>query len=190
MKVETWPTRRIDGRRAYRDFRLRAADGTVLAEAASLWLFLDSGNRRPVRLPSEIEGERIADLITAEPMESTKLAEPRQPAMFGQFHVGWRDLDANGHANNICYVEWLLETVPDAIRRNGSLRLLDIQFKDEVLLGDTVDCETEQISTSGGPLPGAVTLAAAESAPGHTFLHRLSRDGGKTLAVARSEWEA
>lgn len=177
VTVETWPTWRIDGRRAYRDFRLRAADGLLLAEAASLWLFLDASTHRPVRLPSEIEGERISDLVMPEPVESTKLTEPQDPTIVAHFQVRWRDLDANGHANNICYVEWLLETIPDALRRFGSLRVLDIQFKDEVLPGETVDVETEQIEPNTSHAPVL-----------QCFLHRLASAGGRTLAVARSEW--
>lgn len=119
VTAETWPTSRIDGRRAYRDFRLRSKDGTVLAEAATLWLFLDADNHRPVRLPGEIDGERINDLVTSERVEAIKLDAPAKPTIFARFQVRWRDLDANGHANNICYVEWLLETIPDSIRRKG-----------------------------------------------------------------------
>lgn len=181
VKAETWPTSRIDGRRAYRDFRLRAADGSVLAEAASLWLFLDTGNHRPVRLPTEIDGDRIEDLITTEPVEALKLAVPARPTLFAHFQVRWRDLDANGHANNTCYIEWLIETIPDAIRREGSLRVADINFKDEVLLGETVHCETEHAA----PESGAEYFANRREC----FLHCLKADGGRTLAVARSEWE-
>jgi medium-chain acyl-[acyl-carrier-protein] hydrolase len=177
VTAETWPTSRIDGRRAYRDFRLRSTDGKVLAEAATLWLFLDAENHRPIRLPGEIDGERISDLVTPEPVEATKLAEPATPTMFARFQVRWRDLDANGHANNICYVEWLLETIPDGIRRVGSLRVADIHFKDEVLLGETVECETEQTSSGGA------------DAGRQCFTHRLTASSGKTLAVARSEWD-
>src|SRR5271154_2359472 len=35
VMVETWPTNRMDGFRAYRDFRLRSGGGTLLGEAAS-----------------------------------------------------------------------------------------------------------------------------------------------------------
>jgi medium-chain acyl-[acyl-carrier-protein] hydrolase len=177
VNAETWPTSRIDGRRAYRDFRLRSRDGELLAEAASLWLFLDAGTHRPVRLPDEIDGERISDLVTPEPVEAAKLVEPHGATMFARFEVRWRDLDANGHANNICYVEWLLETVPDAIRGKGALRLLDIQFKGEVLLGETVECETEQ------------TPPESDGEQRSSFIHRLAAEGGRTLAVARSEWQ-
>jgi medium-chain acyl-[acyl-carrier-protein] hydrolase len=189
VKAETWPTTRIDGRRAYRDFRLRAENGELLAEAASLWLFLDSENHRPVRLPSEIDGERIADLVTAQPVESIKLAEPQEPTMFGRFQVGWRDLDANGHANNICYVEWLLETIPDSLRRDGSLRMLDVQFKNEVLLNETVDCASQQIFPSCEPAIG-IAEKAVQGEQRRCFIHRLAAADGRTLAVARSEWEA
>ncbi len=94
--VETWPTSRMDGFRAYRDFRLRSAEGTLLGEAASLWLMLDAKTRRPVRMPASVLEGRHPLFVTPEPVESLELVEPQAVTSQQQVRVRWRDLDVNG----------------------------------------------------------------------------------------------
>jgi len=170
--VETWPTSRVDGFRAYRDFRLLRADGTPLGEGASLWLMLDAKTRRPVRIPESVLEGRHPLLVTPEPVESSALVEPQAVTSQQQVRVRWRDLDVNGHANNVCYVEWALETVPLAIRQEFQLAGLDIQFRDEVLLDQEVMCISEQTGTPERP----------------SFRHKLTATGGLVLATAKTDW--
>lgn len=170
--VETWPTSRMDGFRAYRDFRLRSGDGTLLGEAASLWLMLDANTRRPVRMPASVLEGRHPLFVTPEPMESVALVEPQGVTSQQPVRVRWRDLDVNGHANNVCYVDWALETVPLAIRQQMQLGGLDIQFRNEVLIDQDVTCTCEQTGTPERP----------------SFRHKLTSNDGLVLAVAKTDW--
>ncbi len=174
LVVETWPTSRMDGFRAYRDFRLRSADGALLGEAASLWLMLDAKTRRPVRMPESVLEGRHPLFVTPEPVESLALVEPQGVTSQQQVRVRWRDLDVNGHANNVCYVDWALETIPLPVRQQMQLTGLDIQFRNEVLLDQEVTCICEQTGTPEQP----------------SFRHKLTSTGGLVLAVARSDWRA
>jgi medium-chain acyl-[acyl-carrier-protein] hydrolase len=173
VTIETWPTSRVDKLRAYRDFHLKDADGTVLAEAASLWLMLDAQTRRPVRMPESVLQGRYPVLVTPQPVESLTLEEPQTVTSEQRVLVRWDDLDANGHANNVRYVEWSLETVPQEIRRDFQLASLDIHFRNEVMLGQEVICISERTGTRDRP----------------SFRHRLTRDDGSVLAVARTDWQ-
>lgn len=168
VSVETWASDRTGGVRAYRDFRMRDAGGNVLAEAASLWLLLDLKTRRLVRLPDSVLRIREPERVGAETVDSSPLAPPENVSAEDEFRVRWSDLDENGHANNIRYIEWLLETVPVPVRAGGTLTTLDIQFVNEVLPGETV-------------------LAVSEEA-GEAFRHRLNAGDGRVLAVARTCW--
>jgi acyl-ACP thioesterase len=172
--VETWPTSRMDGFRAYRDFRLRGGDGTLLGEAASLWLMLDAKTRRPARMPESVLEGRHPLFVTPKPVESLALVEPQVAMSQQQVRVRWRDLDVNGHANNVCYVDWALETVPMAIRQQMQLSGLDIQFRNEVLIDQDVICVCEQTGTPERP----------------SFRHKLTSSDGLVLAVAKTDWLA
>ncbi len=172
ITVETWPTSRVDGFRAYRDFHLKDANGAILGEAASLWLMLDAKTRRPVRMPESVLTDRHPVLVTPEPVESKALEDPKTASLQRRVAVGWDDLDANGHANNVRYVEWSLGTVPLEIRRDFQVANVDIQFRNEVTLGHEVICVSEQIGTPDRP----------------SFRHKLTSDDGSVLAVARTDW--
>jgi medium-chain acyl-[acyl-carrier-protein] hydrolase len=69
-------------------------------------------------------------------------------------------VDVARHANNTRYVEWALETVPDAIAEAASPRLLDIEFRREAVRGDVVIARTGAHSSDPDLLLHAVVRAA------------------------------
>ncbi len=168
VSVETWATDRTGGVRAYRDFRMRDAEGQILAECASLWLLLDLKSRRLVRLPDAVLQIREPERVSADTVDSTTLDPPEAVTGVDEFRVRWSDLDENGHANNTRYIEWLLETVPDAVRAGGGLSSLDIQFVSEARPGETI-------------------LAVSDEANG-AYRHRLTAGDGRVLGIARTVW--
>jgi medium-chain acyl-[acyl-carrier-protein] hydrolase len=162
VTVQTWASDRTGGIRAYRDFRVLDGAGKTIAEAASLWLLLDLKSRRPVRLPDSVLSIREPERVHAEPVDATPLPVPASVVHEDHFKVRWSDLDENGHANNIRYIEWIL-----ASKREGRLTGFDIQFLNEALLGDPVVALCEQLSDT-------------------QFRHSLTGPDGRTLAVAES----
>ncbi len=170
IRVETWASDRTGGVRAYRDFRMFDAAGGVIAEGASLWLLLDLKTRRLVRLPESVLAIRHPERVGAEAVDSTTLTAPASVTVGEEFKIRWGDLDENGHANNIRYIEWVVETLPVETRRNAVLTSLDIQFLNEGLLGEAVISASEQ--TDEG------------------FRHRLTAGDGRVLAIARTTWQS
>ena len=86
--------------------------------------------------------------------------------MDAEFRVRRSDLDRVGHANNVRFVEWALEALPDG----AGLTEIDILYRSEAVVGDRVRSEA-------GPLVGGARA------------HRLSRESdGRFLALARTVW--
>jgi medium-chain acyl-[acyl-carrier-protein] hydrolase len=167
--VETWPSAH-DGLRAERDFVVRTADGRPVARASSEWLVIDPARRRPARLPTDVRALRLPERPRALPPEPEPAA-PAAPDAASTFAVRRSDLDRVGHANNVRFVEWALEAVPDAHFAAHTLARLDVRYRAEAVRGTVVRVE-------GGP--GAEPGALA---------HHLRRDAdGATLALARSLW--
>lgn len=137
VTVETWPcgTERLY---AIRDFRLLAADGSVLALASSAWLVIDLETRLPARRPKTPMDWR-ADCARLFPDAfKRKLALPETFTHARDFVVRRSDIDANAHANHVRVLEWALESAPvsDGARRDVSA--LDAEFSGEAFEGDTV----------------------------------------------------
>ena len=170
--LHTWPagTERLLARR---EFEVTDGAGARLAAATSRWAVMDVAARRPVRPPEIVR--RLAPEARPHAVEAA-LAELERPweepgAHAREFEVLRRDLDVARHANNTRYVEWTLETLPDAVAEAGP-RLLDIAFRREAVRGDVV-------------------VARASRHPTDADRHRhvlLRRRDGEELARAETWW--
>ena len=165
VSIETWPSHQ-DGLRAFRDFRLRGADGVELATATSSWFLIDTQRRRPVRLPPAMEGFAYRDRPRALTFASSTLPGPDTAEAERSFSVRRSDLDRVGHANNVRFVEWALEALDD----DAGLREIDIQYRAEAVYGDTV-------------------VSRASALANGSRDHEIARaSDGQPLALARTSW--
>ncbi len=172
LTVESWPSG-LARLFALRDFRLRL-DGRVIGEAASAWLLMDLGRRRPVRPESAADwsGKVHPERAFAADLEKLPPFPAAGDARQAELAVRYCDLDVNLHANNLRYVEWVLESLPFELLRSSVPRELDLDFLAEAGGG-------ERIRSRSAPLPGGA------------FAHSLVRlADGVEVARARSVWQA
>ncbi len=172
IKIYTCPTG-FDRVFTFRDYKIYDGSGDMIAHSSSSWLLLDTYTRRMSKIPPHIlEFEK--SMPPAEeclPRPDVKIPTIEQVDIENKFRVGWHDLDFNGHLNNVFYLQWMLETVPDETINEGTLNAFDIQYKVEGHWKDLIVSETQQVDEK-------------------TFLHRLRPHiGGKVLAVGRSSWK-
>lgn len=157
----------------YRDYYVLDESGEVIATAASTWILMNIETRRPARIP-----EWIVQQMPAFPAEKDCLPRPATrletwPEEFGheQSHrVGWYDLDFNWHLSNTHYLRLLLDSVPATFLRNHFPTRIQIHYKQEAQLEDTVNSQTGQVGEQH-------------------FRHRLMRDD-QVLAEGESTWQA
>lgn len=174
VTVETWPSTE-NGLRVDRDFVLLDSDGTPFARVCSTWYILDLVRRRPVRIPQWAQVVRLPERPRALPPAPSEPTPPTDVAHTRRFHVRRADLDLAGHANNARFVEWALETLPDALVDDCELAAIDIVFRGEAHRGDAVVCEA-----------GAGEGHAAQA---EVYAHRLLNEAdGRTLAVLQTTW--
>ncbi|MFH0878201.1 MAG: acyl-ACP thioesterase domain-containing protein [Lentisphaerota bacterium] len=172
LSLLTWPSQ-INRLFACRDFELFDASSQRIAIATSAWLMLNTQTGRPVSIP-----ERIA---TFHPKKRTRALEDdfdKLPALQTveaehRFSVRLSDLDMNRHVNNVNYIEWAVESVPESLWSARHIRSFEIAFRAAGQYGDTVIAQSQ-----------------AEEKDGRvTCLHRLLRESdGKEMATARSIW--
>ncbi|MBN2359431.1 MAG: hypothetical protein JXR83_08245 [Deltaproteobacteria bacterium] len=172
--VETWPAG-ARPRLAYRDFELRLDGGEPIGSAASAWMVLDLATRHPVRLPEFVRNLR-QPARARDAGAPGRLSAPAPDAAAVDLRVNRSDLDVNRHANNVSYLGWLVESVPDAVWEKRWLEQLDIGYRAEGRSGDRIASRCGQVDGDG---------AAS------TFAHSLVRvSDGSELALGRSVWTA
>lgn len=173
VHIHTWPTGE-NGLFAHRAFLLQTAEGIPWGRATSAWLLMHLTRRRPVRIPRQIKEIRIPDRPSPLPEAFDRMTPPESFTTAEPFRVRYSDLDMNEHVNNVRYVEWALESVAPALVPAHRLAELDIQFRAEATLGDTVSAQVHQEDDASQPV----------------YRHRLvQQEADKELALARTVWE-
>lgn len=138
ITVETWP-RTMDGFTSDRDFIVRSRD-IVVARATSRWFLINSNTGRIARATAELKAAYDMDptALFDEPLPSNGKAQEDAAVTFSTV-IGRRDIDTNHHVNNISYLDFALEALPqDVINHLPST--LEIVYRKQILLGTAIQC--------------------------------------------------
>lgn len=164
LRVETWPAG-LQRLFALRDYQVFAADGQLAASAAGDWLLMHLESRRPARPP--VSFRRLVKENHPRVLQGSDVGLEADFEASGERRLEVRpsDLDINRHVNHVRYLEWMLDSLEDAVWRP---REFEIEFRGEAFLGQTL--QTRWAQGEGGRV-----------------LHSLRRESdGRLLAVARS----
>jgi len=157
---------------AFRSFDVFSLTQELLVKGSSMWFFVDLGTRRPARIPQEVYD---CYQITPAEVRQLEIVDPKTPeeiAYKTTFRVRQSDIDTNGHVNNIKYVEWALEALPQEIFLNFILRRIKVVYKKETMYGRMIDSSASEIK-EGEKM---------------TFRHKIS-DGEVDLCFIETEWQ-
>ena len=72
------------------------------------------------------------------------------PSLSSGIRVGKRDLDNNDHVNNVRYVEWALESLPEDFVRGRVVGGVKVHYKKELQGGDEAELLTAVTERDGG----------------------------------------
>ncbi len=171
FRIDTWPSGRTD-HVAFRDFMISDSTGCTIGRATSCWMVLDLKKRRSIPLPSSVQCLPVPDRPRAVDDPFDRLPSPDPGDRQVSRTAGWKEIDVNRHVNNVTYVEWVLDAVPDPLWRSHRPHGIEIAFKNEIRQGDTVVSHIQTCEVSGER---------------SVFLHSLIRQDLE-VAVARSIW--
>lgn len=138
ISVETWP-RSFEGFASDREF-LVYSQGELVARATSRWYLVNVNTGRIARVTDEIRSaypvEDITVFDTPIPTKGNPLPDARETFTTV---VGRRDLDTNLHVNNLHYLDYALEALPQEVYDNlpGTL---EIVYRKQILLGTPISC--------------------------------------------------
>lgn len=171
LQIQTWPSHQ-ERLFSHRDFLLHDEAGKNVGRCITVWVLMDLQRWRPQRLTALPAALPIPDRPRAMSTMPNKIDMPEAFATQRRFLVGDRDLDRNGHVNNVCYIEWALETVPVHVLNTCGLEMLEINFTGEAFHAEDIFAGSQALDTA---------------AP--AFLHGIySQSAGTDLARARTKW--
>lgn len=172
VQVETWPSG-VDGLFATREFVLCDAEGCALGHGTSAWAVIDVARRRPTRVPDDLYAIEPPDRPRPLQFAGRRVAALERVDHARRFDVRFSDLDLNEHVNNVRYVEWAIEALPEATLTTQHPVEIDIGFRAETTFGERIVTEAQRLAE------------AEETAYLHAVRHA---EDGRLAAQARTRW--
>lgn len=142
ITLKTWPASG-DALRAYRNYQILDSKGKEYGSCLSYWMMMNLDTRRPVRMTKEILETRLADLENVLEIKSSRFKPFTSIEKEKTITIRRADLDMNNHANNVRYIEWMLECLSHKETRH--ITNFDIIFMNEGLEGDIIDTSYSRI---------------------------------------------
>ena len=171
LQIQTWPSHQ-ERLLSHRDFLLLDEAGEDVGRCVTVWVLMDLQRWRPQRLTALPAPLPIVNRRRALSTMPNKLDVPETFVTQRPFQVGDRDLDRNGHVNNVRYIEWALETVPVNVLNTCELEMLEVNFTGEAFHAEHVLAGSQPVDTARP-----------------TFLHGIhSQSTGTDLARAKTQW--
>ncbi|XP_031285546.1 oleoyl-acyl carrier protein thioesterase 1, chloroplastic-like [Pistacia vera] len=204
VEIETWcqSEGRIGTRRDWiiKDY----SNGQVIGRATSKWVMMNQVTRRLQKASDEIREEYLV-FCPPEPRFSfpekdnaslRKISKLEDPAEYSRTGLMPRraDLDMNQHVNNVTYIGWVLESMPQDVIDSHELQTITLDYRRECQQDDIVDSLTSpewiEDSDAVSKIQGTNGLPAKGDREDYRqFLHllRLSGDGSE-INRGRTEW--
>ncbi len=140
LKISTW-TKPHKRTQAHRDFLVTDEADREVCYASSRWVLLDSKTRRPFKFDDDF----FARYLYASPgdfreesFQMPVIDRDAELLVEREISVTRRDTDFNGHANNVAYVDWSLDDVPNDIYEGFNISDIRVEYKKECLPGSKV----------------------------------------------------
>ena len=118
-------------------------NGELIAQASSKWVFVDSKKHMirkitddMIRIYEPVEKRLFKDELN----ERIKL--PSNLNEVYKYTIMKRDLDANHHVNNLCFLDIAIEALPENVIYD-EFNNMSIIYKKEMLYKDTISCYYE-----------------------------------------------
>lgn len=142
ITVYTWPVS-FKGIMAQRSFQAYDNAGCEVASANTRWVFADLAKRRPTKIPAELAETYGSTFETPYEPDYAFPSLDGYEFLSAMPHTALRnDIDSNFHVNNIKYIEWAANCVPQEIYSSGNVCEMKTQYKKELKLNDRVLIET------------------------------------------------
>lgn len=143
MRLDTWCSK-CRGMQAERCYSIYDQNGEILAKAMSRWVFMDFAKRKATVVPKDMIEAYGSNQTPAIEGEKFNMPKQKEGDVVGQqeFVVTRRDTDTNYHVNNVKYLEWALDDVPDEIYDHMTLKDIRMLYRKECRRGEKVRTET------------------------------------------------
>ncbi|WP_198513435.1 acyl-[acyl-carrier-protein] thioesterase [Confluentibacter lentus] len=170
ITIRTWLSS-YSSIKGYRENIIFDEQRNIIGRAKGLWIFFDIEKRKPIPIFNDIKEkwsyyseESIVKNI------KKKIETIHTASYIKKFKVNSYDTDMNKHVNNIRYLQWVIESMPEDIVDDYSLHIIDGRFIAEAKYGDSIISLTNDMKD-------------------HSFMHTIKIEGSDRICGnAKTYW--
>lgn len=138
LTINTW-SKSMNPLFAYRDIEIFDDKNNLVAVGSSKWILFDINKQSLCKIPSEVkEAFPNVDKSVFEEKFVEKLKKPEDSNFIYEYTIQRRDIDTNHHVNNLNYLDYAYEALPEDIFSNINFSNVEIMYKHEAKLGDKI----------------------------------------------------
>lgn len=139
LEVKTW-IKKTEHCCSWREFEVYCGKKLV-AIADSRWVLTNTESCKIIKVP-EIFIEKYSPKgkgVFEEALQE-KIKEPQNLKLAYEETIGRAKIDTNNHLNNLYYLDFAIESLPEEIYENTNFSNIQIMYKKQVKYKDTVKC--------------------------------------------------
>lgn len=139
IKINTW-ARKMEKCYSLRDFEIFNGDNKV-AIATSRWVLVNAEIGKIERVSEELkEKYNLIDQCVFEDKMVEKLKEPENMELMYEDKIGRTRIDTNNHLNNLYYLDYAIESLPEDVYENSTFNNIEIMYKKEIKYKEKIKC--------------------------------------------------
>lgn len=194
-----------------RDWIIRFGQtGEVIGRGTSSWAMMNMDTRRLSRIPPDVREELVGHCPNPPRFSLPQDAVPKvpkldEPADYCRSYLRPRrsDLDMNHHVNNVTYIAWMLESLPQSLLDSSELAQITLEYRCECGQDDVVETLAKEVcldtlsvhaganaeEAEGASSAIVATVEDGQKVETQHFLHILrSQEGKKEINKGRTIW--
>lgn len=147
ISISTWPSK-IKGKVANRSFLVKNENAQCLVKADSKWAYVDMETEEPLKIPEKIIEDFMPfkESLIENPIKIPKIEDSLKEIFQSQHIVKRFDIDSNHHVNNINYIMWALNDIPEYIYNNKALIKASVKYTKESKINEPLVINTYLVS--------------------------------------------
>lgn len=139
VTVNTW-ARSFDKLCSYRDFEIYCNEKLV-AKATSKWVLINSESGKITKItPENIAKYEPNNESVFETIIEEKLKEPENSILTFEEKIGRTKIDTNNHLNNVYYLDYAIESLPEDVYENNEFNNIEIMYKKSSKYKENIKC--------------------------------------------------
>ncbi len=142
LKVSSWVAESGSPKYTLRDFEIKDKENQIVCQATTSWLLYNYRKRQAVNY-KDYWADFVAEERRALDYSFPNLPLPEKISSTKQLKARLQDLDINQHANHVAHIYWILESMPEKIRKKYYLESLEISYKEQAFYEEEMIVETE-----------------------------------------------